>query len=152
MKFHHLVWVALAGSTAAVAPAHAVTYTAICAGQTVSASSLAAFGPKCTIVNPAPAAAAAPTAPTKPPAPAFNPYKNLLTVQGWANAYRQYGAGSAGSPYYAAAVNKQTVYDANGNFLTARSLGATTKIGSTTYVMSASVSVNGVTVYTYIKK
>ncbi|GCL65077.1 hypothetical protein [Pseudaquabacterium pictum] len=164
----------------------AATYQATCQGQVVSASSTAAFGPKCTnvrLITPAPAQAPAkpvvtptkpvvtpakpaPTppkpapTPTKPvvtptkPAPApFDPYKNLYTVQGWANAYKTHGVGSAsGSPYYAAAVNKQVVYDANGNFLQARNLGATTRIGSTTYVQQSSTVVNGVIVYTYVKK
>ncbi|MEK8050155.1 hypothetical protein AACH10_07885 [Ideonella sp. DXS22W] len=133
--------------------ASAATYTATCQGQTVSASSLAAFGPKCTNIRTV--TPVTPTAPPKavtPTAP-FDPYKNLYTVQGWANAYKTYGVGNAGSsPYYAAAVQKSVVYDANGNFLQAKNLGSTTKIGSTTYVQSGSTVVNGVTVYTYTKK
>lgn len=144
--------------------ASAATYTATCQGQTVSASSTAAFGPKCTnirVITPAPVTPVAPAKPVTPTAPAkpvtptapFDPYKNLYTVQGWANAYRTYGVGNpSSSPYYAAAVRKSTVYDANGNFLQARNLGTTTKIGSTTYVQSGSTVVNGVTVYTYTKK
>jgi len=135
--------------------ASATTYTATCQGQTVSASSTAAFGPKCTnirVVTPAPVTPTAPAKPVTPTAP-FDPYKNLYTVQGWANAYKTYGVGNAASsPYYAAAVKKSTVYDANGNFLQAKNLGTTTKIGSTTYVQSGSTVVNGVTVYTYTKK
>jgi len=135
--------------------ASATMYTATCQGQTVSASSTAAFGPKCTnvrVVTPAPVT---PTAPPKAPTPTapYDPYKNLYTVQGWANAYKTSGLGvQATSPYYAAAVQKSTVYDANGNFLQAKNLGATTKIGSTTYVQSGSTTVNGVTVYTYTRK
>ena len=145
----------------------AATYQATCQGQVVSASSTAAFGPKCTNVRlitpaPAPAPAKPVVTPTKPvpapvkPAPTptpFDPYKNLYTVQGWANAFKTHGVGNpSGSPYYAAAVNKQVVYDANGNFLQARNLGATTRIGSTTYVQQSSTVVNGVVVYTYVKK
>lgn len=151
-------------ATLAASPlvSQAATYQATCQGQVVSASSTAAFGPKCTnvrLITPTPAPAPAPikpvVTPTKPaPTPTpFDPYKNLYTVQGWANAYKTYGVGNAGnSPYYAAAVNKQTVYDANGNFLQSRNLGNTTRIGSTTYVLQNSTSVNGVTVYTYVKK
>lgn len=140
----------------------AAMYQATCQGQIVSASSTAAFGPKCSNVRligatpaPSPTKPAPVPAPTKPvPVPTpFDPYKNLYTVQGWAGAFKTYGVGTAsGSPYYAAAVNKQVVYDANGNFLQARNLGATTRIGATTYVQQGSAVVNGVTVYTYVKK
>ncbi|HOB93908.1 MAG TPA: hypothetical protein PK306_25060 [Aquabacterium sp.] len=147
----------LSAAALALAPlaAQAAMYQATCQGQTVSASSTAAFGPKCTNVRligstPTPAPVVTPTKPA--PAP-VDPYRNLYTVQGWANAYKTNGLGTAGnSPYDAAAVNKQVVYDANGNFLQARNLGTTTRIGQTTYVQQGSTTVNGVTVYTYVKK
>jgi hypothetical protein len=146
---------AVALTSALPLAASATTYTATCQGQTVSASSTAAFGPKCTnirVVTPAPVTPTAPPKAATPTAP-YDPYKNLYTVQGWASAYKNYGVGVPGSsPYYAAAVQKSTVYDANGNFLQAKNLGATTKIGSTTYVQSGSTTVNGVTVYTYTRK
>jgi len=155
MRLMRLVLTAASAALLLPLSTHAATYQGTCQGQTISASSMAVFGPKCTNVRLiTPPAAVTPTRPAPTPTPApYDPYKNLYTVQGWANAYNTYGVGlQATSPYYAAAVNKQVVYDANGNFLQSRNLGNTTKIGSTTYVLSKTTVVSGVPVYTYVKK
>jgi hypothetical protein len=81
-----------------------------------------------------------------------DPYKNLNTVQGWNQAFKSFGVGNKQtSPYYAAAVQGQTIYDANGNFMLNQNLGNELTKGYTKYKLASQDNVEGKTVYTYVK-
>lgn len=82
----------------------------------------------------------------------YDPYKDLNTVQGWNQAYKTNGIGNKKtSPYYAAAHQGQTIFDANGNFMLNQNLGTEVTKGYTKYKLASQDNVDGKTVYTYVK-